>query len=99
MKALTNSELAKSLNVKVGETKKFYFENLVTWASRYGGSYNLKGVVITEREKGKTSVAFEYDFKYKGTTITRWLEWNQVPATVKKQAQIELRLCSNGLNH
>lgn len=97
MKALTNSELAKSLNVKVGETKKFYFKNLITCTGRYGGSYNLKGVVITEREKGKTSVAYEYDFEYEDKKLTRWIEWNQVPATVKKQAQIELGLCSNDL--
>lgn len=92
MKALTNSELAKSLNVKVGETKTFYFENIVTWVGRYGGGYNLKGVVITERETEKTSVAYEYDFEYEGKMLTRWLEWNQVPAAIKKQAQIELGL-------
>ena len=93
MKALTNSELAKSLNVKVGETKKFYFKNLVTWASKYGGNYNLKGVVITEKESEKTSVVYEYDFEHESKRLTRWLEWNQVPATVKKQAQIELGIC------
>ncbi len=92
MKALTNSELAKSLNVKVGETKKFYFKNLVTWAGRYGGKYELQGVVITERETEKTSAAYEYQFEYEGKTLTRWLEWNQVPAAIKKQAQIELGL-------
>ena len=97
MKAFTNSELAKSLNVKVGETKKFYFKNLITWTGRYGGSYNLKGVVITEREKGKTSVAYEYDFEHEDKILTRLIEWNQVPAAVKKQAQIELGLCSNDL--
>lgn len=97
MKALTNSELAKSLNVKVGEIKKFYFKNLITWTGRYGGSYNLKGVVITEREKGKTSVSYEYDFEYEDKILTRLVEWNQVPAVVKKQAQIELGLCSNDL--
>ena len=92
MKALTNSELAKSLNVKVGETKTFYFENIVTCAGRYGGKYELQGVVITERETGKTSVAYEYQFEYEGKTLTRWLEWNQVPASIKKQAQKELGL-------
>ena len=97
MKAFTNSELAKSLNVKVGETKKFYFKNLVTWAGIYGGSYNFKGVVITERKEGKTSVAYEYDFEYEDKRLTRLIEWNQAPATVKKQAQIELGLCSNDL--
>ena len=95
MKALTNSELSKSLNVRVGETKKFYFKNLITWAGRYGGTYNFKGVVITEREKGKTSVAYEYDFEHEDKILSRWIEWNQVPARVKKQAQIELGLCSN----
>ena len=92
MKALTNSELAKSLNVKVGETKTFYFENLVTWVGPYGGKYELQGVVITERETEKTSAAYEYQYEYKGETLTRWLEWNQVPAAIKKQAQKELGL-------
>ena len=97
MKALTNSELAKSLNVKVGETKKFYFKNLVAWTGIYGGSYNFKGVVITERKEGKTSVSYEYDFEHEDKILTRLIEWNQVPAAVKKQAQIELGLCSNDL--
>ena len=92
MKALTNSELAKALNINAGETKTFYFKNLVTCAGRYGGKYELQGVVITERETEKTSVAYEYQFEYEGKTLTRWLEWNQVPASIKKQAQKELGL-------
>lgn len=92
MKALSNSELAQKLNIKIGETKTFYFENLVTWNGKYGAPYKLKGVVITERETGKTSVAYEYQFEYEDKILTRWLEWNQVPATIKKQAQKELGL-------
>ena len=92
MKALTNSELAQSLNVKAGETKTFYFKNIVTCAGRYGGKYELQGVKITERETEKTSAVYEYQFEYNGETLTRWLEWNQVPATIKKQAQKELGL-------
>ena len=92
MKALTNSELAKKLNVKVGETKTLYFENIVTWNGSYNCTYNFKGVKITERETEKTSVAYEYDFEYKGEKLTRWLEWNQAPAIVKKQVQKELGL-------
>ena len=91
MKALTNSELAQSLNVKNGETKTFYFKNVITWCGPYS-KYELQGVKITERETEKTSVAYEYQFEYKGETLTRWLEWNQVPAIVKKQAQKELGL-------
>jgi hypothetical protein len=92
MKALTNSELAQSLNVKAGETKTFYFKNIVTCAGRYGGKYELQGVKITERETEKTSAVYEYQFEYNDETLTRWLEWNQVPAEIKKQAQKELGL-------
>ena len=92
MKAKTNSELAKALNVQVGETKTFYFENIVTWQGRYGFIYNLKGVVITERATEKTSVAYEYEYEYKDEMLTRWLEWNQVPSVIKKQAQKQLGL-------
>ena len=92
MKALTNSELAQSLNVKTGETKTFYFKNIVTYAGRYGGKYELQGVKITERETEKTSAVYEYQFEYNGETLTRCLEWNQVPAEIKKQAQKELGL-------
>ena len=88
MKALTNSELAKALNVKIGETKTFYFKNIVAWVGTYGNKYELQGVKITERETEKTSAAYEYKYE----TLTRWLEWNQVPASVKKQAQKELGL-------
>ena len=92
MKALTNSELAQSLNVKVGEIKTFYFENLIIWTGRYGSKYELRGVKIEERATGKTSAAYEYKFEYKGEILTRWLEWNEVPAAIKKQAQKELGL-------
>lgn len=92
MKALTNSELAKILNVKVGETKTFYFENTVTWVGPYGSVYNFKGIRITERDTEKTSAAYEYEYEYKGEMLTRWLEWNQANAATKKEAQKQLGL-------
>lgn len=48
---------------------------------------------ITERENDKTSAAFIYDFEMStGKIENRFIEWNQVPAAIKKQAQKELKL-------
>lgn len=93
MKALTNSELAQSLNVKVGETKSLFFENNVFCPGRYISGYIFKGMKITERENEKTSTTFIYDFEMStGKIEDRFIEWNQVPAAIKKQAQKELGL-------
>ena len=93
MKALTNSELAKALNINAGETKSLFFENNVFCPGRYISGYNFKGVKITERENEKTSAAFIYDFEMStGKIEDRFIEWNQVPASIKKQAQKELGL-------
>lgn len=93
MKALTNSELAQALNVNAGETKIFYFENSIFCPGRYILGYNFNGVKITERENEKTSVAFIYDFEVSSGKIEdRFIEWNQVPALVKKQAMKELNI-------
>lgn len=93
MKALTNSELAQSLNVKYGETKTFYFKNKIFCPGRYISGYNFNGVKITERSNEKTSVAFIYDFTMSSGKIEdRFIEWNQVNANIKKKAQDELGL-------
>jgi len=93
MKALTNSELAKSLNVNAGETKCFYFENNIFCPGRYNSGYNFKGVKLTERENDKTSAAFIYDFEMStGKIEDRFIEWNQVSAKIKKQAMKELNI-------
>jgi len=93
MKTLTNSELAKALNINAGETKSLFFENNVFYTGRYNSGYNFKGVKITERENEKTSAAFIYDFELStGKIEDRFLDWNQVPAAIKKQAQKELGL-------
>ena len=93
MKALTNSELAKALNINAGETKSLFFENNIFYPGRYITAYIFKGLIITERENEKTSVAFIYDFEMStGKIEDRFIEWNQVHASIKKQAQKELGL-------
>lgn len=93
MKALTNSELAKALNVNPGESKTFYFGNNIFCPGRYVSGYNFKGVRLTERNNEKTSAAFIYDFTMSSGKIEdRFIEWNQVSAKIKKQAMKELNL-------
>lgn len=93
MKTLTNSELAKALNINAGDTKILFFENKIFYTGKYNSGYNFKGVKITERENNKTSVAFIYDFEIStGKIEDRFIEWNQVPAEIKKQTQKKLGL-------
>jgi hypothetical protein len=88
MKAMSQSEIAKMLNVVSNETKDFDLRAIVkcVMSPKYMASYTIDcfGIIITEKESGKTELLVKY---YTENKEVRKMNWSQFKASEKIKIQ------------
>ena len=88
MKSMSQSEIAKMLNVVSGETKEFELSSIIecVMSPKYMTPYTIDcfGIEITEKESGKTELLVKY---YTDNKEVRKMNWSQFKSSEKINIQ------------